>query len=564
LQKQKSQEKPPLNKPQSDSTHNNSSALLDLEDTTTTSNTKKSPTNSLFVVSDHEEQRPSRKSVNTNILLDDSSPQSDFMGITEVSSTTIRRKKGSLISDYDPSTTPPSAMPRHEMEESEKSTHQYDSSRGLADEAQKFTKFLALNSTSSQEGDTKVSQPKSPTLERTDYLQCQQDLDRALWRIRRKSRKSADWYSAASNFCKSIQQQLLLSWIWECLVAACPKESSQNLAERRLGCVLLVEHTSTPCQWEEFASLLAPPPNNQHDNAADSRLLTLGAIVILDHWCLVQQPDSSSPSLPQASTKWMVSLLAHVIPPLAQQILSQQTRTVLAQRAIMTIYNLLATAAEYCEAKTITDPEEILTLQNELWKLCSMYLIPVWEAQLAWNGEETKVAPVDNHESAQSNRVAARRSCINAVLQDWKRTFQALASSNESEDASSKWCKMILGVSVVLENGASLQLGSFRQSLLKAKNKCTLKDIVTFLKEAIRQNDFERKYEATEKQDTMARGIVAWLGQGKQHIAWVLEARHVDGKAGLSSVYEQIHEAASDLLSHAMSERVADLALEIL
>ena len=523
-----------------------SSALLDLEDTP--KNTKKSCL--LFVADDANTQQSSTP----NILVEDDKNEDDItqhqhknaLGMTEVSSSTKiqSNEKMTPISEYEPNNNSQSTRSSHDkiMERGNSVSRIREHPLG-GGESDKANRAGILQD---------AEQPTSMTsLAQTDFMQCQQDLDRALWNIRRK-RKSAegDWRTIASEFCNRLKpEEELWAWIWECLFCMCPKESSQNLAERRLGCVML-ECISTKSHWEVLARFLIP----DESKTKESRLLTLGAITVLDSWASACQEKK-----PSLSIDWTASLLANVMPPLAEQVTNQSVRTLLAQRAAKTIYKTIVVATEQSAIQADHNRDASL-LQQEIWNICSTYLIPVWNMQMNWNSAKEQ----PDEDAVEGRRAIARSNCSFVVLEDWKHSLHRIAQSQDG--APQEWCKVILGINMS-ENGtmSSSGFGSLQQTLFNAKHKWTVEDVVAHLKLAIKKPQGGKLEEAAWLQQAIARGALAWMGQSKQNFSWILDSRYRPAmRQGGVSIYQEIYELSNQMLRYALTGGVVKLTLEIL
>ena len=291
-------------------------------------------------------------------------------------STTIRRKKNSFISQ---------ALFVDE-EDARRSTDEHYHGPAITNNRQEMHPNLMTPGIDQASEKTTFSTAEdendivNTTTTTTNFIQCQHNLDRTLWKLRRKKQRqrkpqqndAEDWQIVASKFCSSvIPTTELLPWLWQSLLMACPKQSSQCLAELRLASILF-ESTQTPGAWQIFAKFLQISTDKQH------RICTLGAVTILDFWCTNQQTkqDGSIPVDPIISSAWLIDVLQNVLPPLGQQVTGQPIRTVLAQRCITTIYQIVATVVDILSWKCTTmdkDKSERKGLEQTLWNVTQMF-----------------------------------------------------------------------------------------------------------------------------------------------------------------------------------------------
>ena len=508
----------------------------------------------------------------------------DSIGLVEIQSTTIRRKKGSLISEvYTP------------MDHSETADAQQTTQKQVDGE---LSESLSPDNILSQDVQCNIRKGYDNNgTKTTSFLKCQRDLDRTLWKMRRKRpRKESSkhgkgnndnnkgtlpvWYKIGKDFVHdnlllspttSEQQESinieLLAWVWDSMFMACPKLSTQCWAEVRLALVVLLECTTIATiattntefttahdvqqSWRVFVSFLTP----RADADKRERVLALGAITMLELWCsLVQQKEQGEDVSPATtmSVKWMVDLMTHVMPPLRDQICSQSTLTVLAQRCTTAIYNLVATIVEQSFHEGYTENEQH-RLQETLWKVSCDNLESVLDQQLMWSScEDAK--RIDPAESA-------RNACKDAVLENWKNELKdAKALENGSETTRHReWCNALRGEPLVPgECTSTTFVGSLQQTCLKDKVALNEDEILIRLERASewgKQNvlvDGDCSAEQRKrKQVAMARAVVAWLGRSKKRMFSLCNHRRV-------------LELTSMLIRCALNESAVQLALKIL
>jgi hypothetical protein len=501
----------------STSTSNASTALLDLETVDsksffrvvddTKAKTQSPKTNHIFMVDKRE-----------NGAID----ESHSMGLVEIASSV--RQNGSFVSERD---------------KGAEGATSHSKSDNL------FSNYLPQSNTHAPDTDA-VSDKDS-----TRFLQCQQDLDRTLWRLRRRKRRKNDthasngedkWRNTALKFSRNLIQTnmdlQLLDFVWETIMQSCPMQSPQCSAELRLGCILL-ESTETEESWKVFSGFLQP------GESKSDRILTLGAVTILDFWCS-QAPTDSSKS-------WMTALLKHVVPVLGQQVTGESTRTVLAQRCMIAIYNLVATVSDCSIGDEVTKNDTLLLIEA-LWDVSSRVLLPVLDIHMAWTATDSDSKSGDDRNNADLKRIRERKNCTKCVLKNWKVLFLDAIDERDMDQVKYEWCQILQGV---LLSERQIRVGSFRQAFSKHQSDWGEGDILAFLglaldtgQQAKPISDENAATQARHTQLGLIMGVVGWLGHSK--------------KNRLPDDQQQLIYLSSRLIRFALSEAAVHLAAQIL
>ena len=543
-----------------------SSALLDLEGTsTTTSNSSRL----LHVIEDgnHEKTKSTHRTKNPLVVLDmgendahdeTNVNQESSMGLVEISSSTIRRKKGSLISEVFPNNAPVVLGIVRAEDGVEISRIPTELDRPvLLNQSLESTTPANVHDLSMNAGNSITGPAREEVESTTNFLQCQQNLDRTLWKLRRKRRRKDsahgddnEWRPIAAEFCSRLmcddnsQQDTtttnpeLLSWVWDSLLMACPKKSSQCMAEMRLGLVLL-ESTRTPTAWKAFAHFLRPEMDKRH------RVGTLGAVTVLDFWCASQQKQHTI-----LSPTWLIDLLNNILVPLGQQLAGQSTRTILAQRCMTGIYSIVSTSVEYIMRRnSVLEGDLRKDVQQALWKASNDTLRQAWNTQMAWT---VNADGREDDDELETRRTMARKACTEGLLQNWKELLRELNNHGDTGRACEQWCRLLRGVEMH-DNG--LRVGSLRQTLLKSEIVLNEEDAVLCLTRALKcGKEFfvggkDPSAEDSDDQVLLVLGVVAWLGQSKNLRI---------------SLHQEFFELSSSLVLFSMSGFVVNLAVHIL
>ena len=601
-----------------------SSALLDLEDSSPTATTSTSPkhTKSVLHIFDDGNAKKEKQNAKSNHPVSgllDIRENSNFLdvdsqnclhgsvmgaseggGLVEISSTTIRRKKGSLISDVFPKDTkqisPVHVAPRGIADRSEDDATQVsncfrsldsnykdnnrnsgqvasESARDVSRIVPPVENSVATNNTESQE----LSQRT------TNFLQCQQALDRTLWKLRRKRRRKGpahrkndnsgeEWRGICEEFCMSqfpfcgsddqsqsqsqqdngtvdyitnhSEELQLLSWVWDSLLMACPKKSSQCLAEMRLGSVLL-ESTCTATGWKAFSNILRPGDVNDKRH----RVCALGAITVLDFWCIFQQKqrqqNDTGENTISIDPTWMLDFVENTLPLLGQQLAGQSTRTILGQRCMAQIYSIVDTIVQYYFGLMNNSPEDAASLRQALWNVSEDALEKAWDTQVLWNAQ-IGGGEVDHYQIS-----SVRKTCTIALVHSWKDIFRKLSSRDDTARASQQWCRLLRGMEM---NEKGTWIGSLKQTMLRTDDLFNEDDALACLTRSLKHGEqfYASKHTNTDDSNAqvlLVHGVVGWLVQNKNN---------------QSTRHQEFFEMSSSLVLYSMSDSVAVLVVLIL
>ena len=608
-----------------------SSALLDLEDSpsATTINTPPKHTKSLLHIFDAKKEKQNARSNQPTSGLLDIRETSNFVDVDskngtihgtmlgaseggdliEISSSTIRRKKGSLISDAFQNDTHKSSSalfvaPRGIADHSEGdaaqvSEHHQSLDNNYKDNSSNNSQVASesahgvsgLFSTPVEKSVTVTNNAESQEFvqKTTNFLQCQQELDRTLWKLRRKRRRKGlsqrkgdssdeEWRGTCTEFCKSLfmfrgsdsqsqsqqddetagsntnssQELQFLSWLWDSLLMACPKKSSQCLAEMRLGLVLL-EWTRTAIGWKAFSNILRPGDVNDKRH----RVCALGATTVLDFWCTFQhkqqqQQNDAGENTTTIDPTWLLDFVNNTLPLLGQQLAGQPTRTILGQRCMDGIYSIVATIVEHYFGLENSPQEDGEMLKQALWKVSEDSLVKAWDTQVLWNTQIVATNSRGDGKVDQCQITPDRKTCTTSLVYSWKEIFKRLSSREDTAQASQQWCQLLRGIEMK-EKG--IWIGSLKQTMLKSDDLFHEEDALACLARALKCGEqfYASKHtnnnDDSDAQILLVHGVLGWLAQSKNFQI----TRH-----------QEFFELSSSLVLYSVSDSVANLVVLIL
>jgi hypothetical protein len=363
-----------------------------------------------------------------------------------------------------------------------------------------------------------------------------QELSRALWRLRHnKGSKQVRWRSTADAFARGGYLSTERHWsiVWESLLDSISQSAQAKTAELRLG-VALAEH-----RLESLRPFLRPGDDKE------SRMRTMGALLLIDYWLVSSSMDP----------KYLSSLLDN-IPTLADIALGgSRKQTVLAQRSFETVLEIVASA---CDTVCKSPLEQTDLLARSVW-MNAPIVNQIWTLQQTWIRGSPSLDQEGLSPTVPNHSLDARHQCRLAVLSDWNRVFvqcQELYDQVNSQESVAKeqldvrlgrvWSGQLSGLSLDVPQSP---IGSLRQTLCgSSRPRLTADEIVSHLERELacrRGNESQAKESYAEwggLRRFIFRGAAAWLGEKKANSCIMSQCLNTEAKLALKSLYSETRE----------------------
>jgi hypothetical protein len=363
-----------------------------------------------------------------------------------------------------------------------------------------------------------------------------QELSRVLWRLRhKKGSKQVRWRSTADSFARGscLSTERHWSMVWESLLDSISQSAQTKTAELRLG-VALAEH-----RLESLRPFLRPRDDKE------SRMRTMGVLLVIDYWLVSSSMDP----------KYLSSLL-DTIPTVAEIALrGSGKQTVLAQKSIETVLEIVATACDYVCESTLERTE---SLARSVWAHAPI-LDQIWTVQQMW----IRGCPTLDQEGLSpaipNNSLDTRHQCRLAVLTDWNRLFaqcQELYEQLNSDESVVKesldarlgrvWSGQLSGSNLDVPRSP---IGSLRQTLCgSSRPHLTADEIIAHLERELayrhgNESQAEESYaEWGGLRRLILRGAAAWIGEKKANSRIISQRLNTESKLAMELFRSESHE----------------------
>jgi hypothetical protein len=365
-----------------------------------------------------------------------------------------------------------------------------------------------------------------------------QELSRVLWRLRHnKGSKQVRWRSTADSFARGSYLSTERHWsmVWDSLLDSISQSAQTKTAELRLG-VALAEH-----RLESLRPFLRPRDDKE------SRMRTMGALLVIDYWLASSMDPKYFPSL------------LDTIPTLADIALrGSGKQTVLAQKSIETALGIVASA---CDTVCKSPLEQTVSLARSVWAHAPI-VDQIWSVQQTWIRGSTTLDQVRLSPTIPNYSLDARNQCRLAVLTDWKRVFvqcQDLYGQLKSDERVVKepldarlgrvWSSQLSGSSLDVPQSP---IGSLRQTLCGSpRPHLTADEIVAHLERELAHrhgNESQTKEAYAEwggLRRFILRGAAAWLGEKRANSRIISQRLNTEAKLAMESFHSETRETDS-------------------
>jgi hypothetical protein len=311
------------------------------------------------------------------------------------------------------------------------------------------------------------------------------------------------------------------------------QSAQTKTAELRLG-VVLVEH-----RLESLRPFLQPRDDKE------SRMRTMGALLVIDYWLVSSSMDPKY---------W--STILDTIPAVAEIALrGPGKQTVLAQKSIETVLEIVAGACDYVCKSTLEHTE---SLARSVWAHAPI-LDQIWTVQQMWIRGSPTFDKEGLSPTIPNHSLDTRHQCRLAVLTDWKRVFaqcQELYEQLKSDEIIAKeslharlgrvWSGQLSGSSLDVPRSP---IGSLRQTLCgSSRPHLSADEFIAHLErefayQHVNESQSEESYaEWGGLRRLILRGAAAWLGEKTANSRTISQRLNIEAKLAMELFRSETHE----------------------